>query len=111
MEPVRAPRALLLSNASVGTTLESALAAFRERYPGTSSAIEQVIVWDWSRDPWAMTCETIHFKPGDLKRFWPATIKPIGPIHFVGAYADNMWWGQEAATRSANRVAEVIDKT
>jgi monoamine oxidase len=30
-------------------------------------------------------------------------------VHFVGAYADNLNWGMEAATRSANRVAEAID--
>ena len=29
-------------------------------------------------------------------------------IHFVGAYADNLNWGMEAATRSANRVARAI---
>jgi monoamine oxidase len=34
---------------------------------------------------------------------------PHGRIHFVGAYADNLDWGMEAATRSANRVAEAID--
>jgi monoamine oxidase len=28
----------------------------------------------------------------------------------VGAYADNLNWGMEAATRSANRVAAAIDR-
>ena len=28
----------------------------------------------------------------------------------AGSYADNLNWGQEAATRSANRVAIAIDK-
>jgi monoamine oxidase len=28
----------------------------------------------------------------------------------VGAYADNLNWGMEAATRSANRVAKAIDQ-
>ena len=35
---------------------------------------------------------------------------PVGRIHFAGSYADNLNWGQEAATRSANRVAIAIDK-
>ena len=37
-------------------------------------------------------------------------MKPEGRIHFAGAYADNLNWGTEAATRSANRVANEIDK-
>jgi monoamine oxidase len=44
-----------------------------------------------------------------MAKFWPALIEPHGRIHFVGAYADNLNWGMEAATRSANRVAEAID--
>jgi len=35
-------------------------------------------------------------------------MKPQGRIHFAGAYADNLNWGTEAATRSANRVANEI---
>ena len=30
-------------------------------------------------------------------------------IHFTDAYADNLNWGMEAATRSTNRVAREID--
>ena len=37
-------------------------------------------------------------------------MQPMGRIHFAGAYADNLNWGTEAATRSANRVANAIDK-
>jgi len=37
-------------------------------------------------------------------------MKPQGRIHFAGAYADNLNWGTEAATRSANRVANEIHK-
>lgn len=37
-------------------------------------------------------------------------MKPSGRIHFAGAYADNLNWGMEASTRSANRVADEIDK-
>jgi monoamine oxidase len=36
-------------------------------------------------------------------------IEPEGRVHFVGAYADNLNWGMEAATRSAHRVAQAID--
>jgi monoamine oxidase len=64
----------------------------------------------WATDPWASACETTEYAPGQLSRFWPALIEAQGRIHFVGAYADNLNWGQEAATRSAFRVAEVIDK-
>jgi len=46
---------------------------------------------------------------GELKKFWPLIMEPAGRIHFAGSYADNLNWGQEAATRSANRVAKEID--
>jgi len=35
-------------------------------------------------------------------------MKPQGRIHFAGAYADNLHGGTDAATRSANRVANEI---
>ena len=45
-----------------------------------------------------------------LRKFWPHVMTPHGRIHFAGAYADNLNWGMEAATRSANRVAREIDQ-
>ena len=59
-------------------------------------------------DPWASACERTSYAPGQLAKFWPILIEPHGRIHFVGAYADNLNWGMEAATRSANRIAEAI---
>jgi monoamine oxidase len=37
-------------------------------------------------------------------------LEPVGRIHFAGCHADNLPWGMDAATRSANRVARQIDK-
>jgi len=56
-----------------------------------------------------MACEPVSYGPGQLRRFWPCVIEPEGRIHFVGAYADNLNWGMEAATRSAHRAAAAID--
>ena len=39
--------------------------------------------------------------------FSQALIEPHGRLHFVGAYADDLNWGMEAATRSANRVEAI----
>ena len=64
----------------------------------------------WALDPWASACERTSYAPGQLAKFWPILIEPHGRIHFVGAYADNLHWGMEAATRSAHRVAEAIHK-
>ena len=91
------------------TTADDALATFRRFYPGGSDDIEQAFVIDWAKDPWAMACEPVSYGPGQLRRFWPRVIEPEGRIHFVGAYADNLNWGMEAATRSAHRVAAAID--
>jgi monoamine oxidase len=32
----------------------------------------------------------------------------VGRIHFAGNHADNLPWGLDAATRSANLVAQII---
>lgn len=103
-------RGLLVGTAAGFTAAEDALAAFRRFYPGRSEDVEQALVVDWARDPWAMACEPVHYGPGRLERFWPKVIEPEGRIQFVGAYADNLNWGMEAATRSASRVAAAIDR-
>ena len=109
-EEIKTSRGLLLGGATASTSAEEAVKAFRQYYPGKSEDIEQALVIDWGRDPWAMACERIYYSPGELPKYWPKVIEPHGRIHFAGAYADNLSWGQEAATRSANRVAEAIDK-
>ena len=92
-------------------TAEQALAAYHRRYPGTSVDIERTLVHHWIQDPWAPFCERRGFGLGRLKKFWPEILRPHGRIHFAGAYADNLTWGQEAATRSAHRVAGEIDES
>jgi monoamine oxidase len=77
-------------------------------YPGKSDDIERTLALDWSRDPWAMACEARTYKPGELRKIWPAVIQPVGRVYFAGAYCDNNSWGMEAASRSAFRVARAI---
>ncbi|HLY16642.1 MAG TPA: NAD(P)/FAD-dependent oxidoreductase [Bryobacteraceae bacterium] len=107
-EDVETSRGLIAGTAQGGTKADAALSVFKARYTGKSANIERAMAIDWSRDPWAMACETTSYKPGELSRFWPRIIQPHGRVHFAGAYCDNLNWGQEAATRSANRVAEAI---
>jgi monoamine oxidase len=109
-EEVETTRGLLAGTASGPGTADGALTAFRKYYPGRAEDIEKAHVVVWARDPWASACERTSYQPGQLTRMWPTLIEPHGRIHFVGAYADNLNWGMEAATRSANRVAEAIDK-
>ena len=109
-DDVATTRGLLASTARGATTAENALATFRRHYPGKSEDIEQVFVVDWASDPWAVACEPETYGAGQLARFWPKTIQPEGRVQFAGAYADNLNWGMEAATRSANRVAQAIDE-
>jgi monoamine oxidase len=109
-EDVETSRGLIVATAPGFTTADNALKTFRRHYPGKSDDIEQAFVIDWAQDPWAMACEPVGYAPGQLARFWPKVIEPEGRIQFVGAYADNLGWGMEAATRSANRVAKAIDQ-
>ena len=108
-EEVNTPRGILIAGGQGGVTASHALASFSKLYPGKSAEIEQTITHDWSKEPWSGMCERIPYRLGELARFWPEVIRPCGRIHFAGAYAAQMNWGQEAALESANRVAEAID--
>lgn len=109
-EEVEGDRSILIGSASAGTTAEQALEVYRQRYPGKAIEIEHAMVHTWAQDKWSPFCERQVFGLNRLKKFWPEIIRPHGRIHFAGAYADNLSWGQEAATRSANRVAREIDE-
>jgi monoamine oxidase len=108
-EEVKTPRGLLAGTVSGPGTADRALATFRKYYPGRGEDIEKAHVVVWALDPWASACERTAYRPGELTKMWPILIEPHGRVHFVGAYADNLNWGMEAATRSANRVAAAID--
>lgn len=108
-DDVQTQRGVITGTSEAGVTGERALSVFRAHNPARRDTIESVQVVDWSRDPWCLACETTAYRPGELTKFWPAIIEPYGRIHFAGAYCDNLNWGQEAATRSANRVAKAID--
>ena len=109
-QEVSTTRGLLAGTASGAQTAERALETFRRFYPGRSEDIEKTHVVVWALDPWASACERTSYAPGQLAKFWPVLIEPHGRIHFAGAYADNLNWGMEAATRSAYRVAEAIHR-
>lgn len=104
---VETHRVALMGSGPGGVSAQRALAAFRSIYPGKDT-IEQALVKDWTKEQFAYTCERLDFPLGQLSRFWPHVMTPHGRIHFAGAYADNLNWGMEAATRSANRVAKEI---
>ncbi len=109
-EEVPTERAILVATTPNSASADDALRAFRRVYPGKSENIEQAVIQTWAHDPWSMACETVASAPGDLVKMWPALMVPVGRVHFAGAYTDNLNWGQEAATRSANRVAKAIDE-
>ncbi|MDQ3537042.1 MAG: FAD-dependent oxidoreductase [Bacteroidota bacterium] len=109
-EEVDTHRVALMGTGPGGVSAQRALAAFREVYPGKRDTIEQAMVKDWTKEQFAYTCERLDFPMGQLSKFWPHVMTPHGRIHFAGAYADNLNWGMEAATRSANRVAKEIEQ-
>ncbi len=109
-EEVDTHRVIILGTGPGGISPQRALAAFREVYPGKSDTIEQALGRDWTKQNYAPTCERLSFPIGELKKFWPVLMQSEGRIYFAGAYADNLNWGTEAATRSANRVAKQIDE-
>jgi monoamine oxidase len=109
-DEVDTQRVALMGTGPAGISPLRALAGFKEVYPGKSLDVEQSLVKDWPNDSFAPTCERLAFPMGTLSKFWPQVMAPQGRIHFAGSYADNLSWGMEAATRSANRVANEIDQ-
>jgi monoamine oxidase len=108
-DEVQTSRGLIVGTATGVGSPEAALASYRTHYTGASEDVEKAQVHVWVKNPWASACETTAYPVGTLGKFWPALFEPVGRVHFAGAYADNLNWGMEAATRSANRVAEAID--
>jgi monoamine oxidase len=100
---------MVAGTASGPATAEECLTTLRKYYTGKSENIEKSRAIVWATDPWRAACERTEYAPGELSMFWPGLIEPHDRIHFAGAYADNLNWGQEAATRSALRVAKAID--
>lgn len=109
-DEVDTSRGLIVGTATGIQSPEAALAMYRKRYPGGSEDVEKAHVVAWASNPWASACETTSYRPGELSKLWPALIEPHGRIHFVGAYADNLNWGMEAATRSGYRASQAIDQ-
>ena len=101
-------RGILLASAAPGTTRAQAREALRAHYPGKALDVEHVFLKDWFREAWAPVCERLEFPVGQLAKFWPNIIQPVGRIHFAGSGIDNNHHGMEAATRSAQRVAQQI---
>ncbi len=101
---------VLMGSGAPVQTEEDALAAFRKFYPGKAKdTIERVIVHQWwKEEPTCFGCERLAFRFGELRKMWPHIGAPVGRIHFAGAAYDNMPHGMDAATRTANRVAETI---
>src|SRR5262249_6173021 len=107
-DEVAGPRCLLMGSGKSDVTADEALAASTRVYPGQADPVERAFVYNWAKDPWAFNCERKPFLLGTLKKFWPHIRQPVGRIHFAGSHADNRSWGMDAATRSANRVAQAI---
>ena len=103
-------RRILMGSGQASQTPEETIEAFRKFYPGKNTpTIEQCVVHQWwKEEPLAVGCERHAFAFGQLAKIWPHLIESVGRIHFAGAAYDNLPWGQDAATRSANRVAKRI---
>jgi len=103
-------RIVLKAYGPSGLSPQRVLAAFREVYPGKHDTIEQALTKDWSKDKYAPVCEMEPFPIGHMHKFWPQLMLPEGRIYFAGTYADNMSRGMESCIRSAQRVAQEINK-
>jgi monoamine oxidase len=103
-------RIILKAYGPSGLSPQRVLDAFRQVYPGKHDTIEQALTKDWSKDKYAPVCEMEPFPPGEMHKFWPQIMLPEARIYFAGTYADNLSRGMESCIRSAQRVAQEINK-
>lgn len=108
-DEVDTPKGILLGNADGATPAEQALEVMTRYYPEAKGQIERSHAMMWPLDPYSPFCERTPFGIGELSKVWPEIMEPFGRIHFASAGTDNLFWGMEAATRSALRTAEAID--
>jgi monoamine oxidase len=109
-DEVKTPRGLLIGQARTSAS-EAALAKFRKLYPGKSEDIEQALLLNWTLDPWAGSCLPLARPPGELSKFWPEVVKPVGRILFAGVACDPLPNGLEAGVRAAKRAVEAVERT
>jgi monoamine oxidase len=107
---VPTPRGLLIGQARTSAA-EAALAQFRKLYPGKSEDIEQALLVNWTLDPWAGSCLPLARPPGELAKFWPEVMKPVGRILFASVACDPLPNGLEAGVRAAKRAVEAVERT
>lgn len=103
-------RIILKAYGPGGLSPQRVLAAFRKVYPGKRDTIVQALTVDWTKDKFAPTCEMESFPIGEMHKFWPQIMQPEGRLYFAGTYADNLSRGMESCIRSAQRVAQEINK-
>jgi monoamine oxidase len=107
-EEVRTPRGLLIGQARTSSA-ETALGKFRQLYPGKSEDVEQALLVNWTLDPWAGSCLPLLRPPGELARFWPEVMRPVGRIQFASVAVDPLPNGLEAGVRAGKRAAAAVD--
>ena len=107
---VETTRVVLKAYGPGGLSPQRVLAAFRKVYPGKRDTIVQALTRDWTQDKLAPSCEMEPFPIGEMHKFWPEILRPEGRIYFAGTYADLLSRGMESCIRSAQRVAQEIQK-
>jgi monoamine oxidase len=69
----------------------------------------EVIVTDWTREPWTRGCYGAHPEPGTWSRLGHVVRQPIGPIHVAGTETATRWYlYMDGAVGSGERAAREI---
>jgi monoamine oxidase len=90
------------------TDLRQRLLADIERiFPGARGLAGEVVVTDWTNDPWSLGCYSAP-APGQLEAAWPLMHQPHGRLWLAGEHADEHAGFIEGALASADRVAAAL---
>lgn len=90
------------------TDLRHRLLAEIERiFPGARGLAGEVVVTDWTNDPWSLGCYSAP-APGQLAAAWPLMQQPHGRLWLAGEHTDEHAGFMEGALASADRVAAAL---
>jgi monoamine oxidase len=85
--------------------VESFVLAFGEKARSPS----ELIIHDWSADPWTRGCYGAHLPPGTWTQFGHALTAPVGRIHWASTETSPVWAGyMDGAVRAGERVAKSV---
>lgn len=106
---VEGRNALALGAMDPAAQRSAVLVALRTLFGPRVRTAREVIITDWSAEPWTRGCYGANFPPGAWTGFGRALRRPVGPLHWAGTETADRWaLYMDGAVASGERAAAEI---